>query len=224
MHTAVTSARFSCMYLCLQASRGCFVASPPSQVPTSFTMDKLHAVTRRQLSQGPCPSEWSAEEAYYRTGVYSSAVSYVASMHGGARRALPLFAADISTAASRSRRNAGECTKHQNSHGALSPGVLVCWIYGTLFDWHLNMHDNLTCFFLCTETMLHAEGYLLHSSSMHAPGDVHSIRMTCKHVCSTRIRFAGCLVLTVSLCSGMVIDDRCRISGNSVRVAVLLFP
>jgi hypothetical protein len=132
MHTSTTSARFSCMYLCLQASRACFVASPPSQVPTSFTIDKLHAATRRQLPQGTCPSEWSAEEAYYRTGVYSSAVLYVASMHGGARRALPLFAADISTAASRSRRNAGECTKHQNSHGALSPGVFVCWIYGTL--------------------------------------------------------------------------------------------
>jgi hypothetical protein len=74
--------------------------------------------------QGRRPELWSAEEAYYRTGVYSSAVPFETNEFGGALRRLPLFQADIASSAGR-RRQRGDCTKHQVAHGALSPGLMV---------------------------------------------------------------------------------------------------
>jgi hypothetical protein len=108
----------------MQASEACYVAVPPTEVPRGFQMTKLHAATRRELPQIRPAREWTEEEAYYRTGVHSSGIPYVANDHGGALLQLPLFQADIAAAGGRSKRR-GDCTKHQHAHGALSPGLMV---------------------------------------------------------------------------------------------------
>lgn len=108
----------------LQASRACFEPKVPLQRSNAFTADAYCKQTRRRLPGEDRPAaDWSEEEAYFRTGVYCSVGSDFPGILGGAHRKLPLYHAD----AARRRRTAADvqCTKHQLSHGALAPGLVV---------------------------------------------------------------------------------------------------
>ena len=76
------------------------------------------ASTRRHYQATPIRSE---DEAYYRTGLSSSAVTQEQASKGEGWRSMPLFAAD----AQRKDKGADDCTKHLYSSGALAPGLMV---------------------------------------------------------------------------------------------------
>jgi hypothetical protein len=97
-----------------------------SKVYHQFQPSDLHAKTRRVVPDPTIrPELWTREEAYFRTGIFSSTLQYQANGQGGARCALPLFAAD----AKRSSKARNDCVKRQHSQGALSPGLMVRFLF-----------------------------------------------------------------------------------------------
>jgi hypothetical protein len=105
----------------MQATEACFIVQPATPVPGRFSLEELLAATRRDATVLCAPLLWSCEDAYHRNGGYSSACEYVADVHGGALKGMPLFEADIAPAAGRSTRQ-GDSTKFRLTHYSLSPG------------------------------------------------------------------------------------------------------
>jgi hypothetical protein len=89
-----------------------------------FEPQQLLQKTRRTVPCAERPAHsWSAEEAYFRTGVWSAAGNHEdGDENGGMLRSMPLFAAD----ARKQSKGHGDCRKHQYASGALNPGILVC--------------------------------------------------------------------------------------------------
>ena len=108
----------------MQASKACYQPKLAPAKASAFQPEHLHASTFRVPAPADRPPQlWSREEAYLRTGVWSSAQGYEPGALGGACRVLPLFAAD---AKKKSKEGLEEgCTKKQYSRGALSPGLMV---------------------------------------------------------------------------------------------------
>jgi hypothetical protein len=107
--------------ICVQAADRC-MQPLVSKVYSQFQPSDLHAKTRRVVPDPAMkPELWTREEAYFRTGIFSSALQYQANGQGGARCVLPLFAAD----AKRSSKARNDCVKRQHCQGALSPGLMV---------------------------------------------------------------------------------------------------
>jgi hypothetical protein len=114
--------------ICVQAADRC-MQPLASKVYNQFQPSDLHAKTRRVVPDPAIrPELWTREEAYFRTGIFSSALQYQANGQGGARCVLPLFAAD----AKRSSKARNDCVKRQHSQGALSPGLMVRLLFSKI--------------------------------------------------------------------------------------------
>lgn len=161
---------------CLQASSACFEPKPAPAKASSFQPEHLHASTFRvPVPEERPPHLWSREEAYLRTGVWSSAVAYEPGALGGACRELPLFAADGKKKSKEGLEDA--CTKKQYSRGALSPGLEV----------------------RCVHTV---RAKLYHVTPMHLPARTSRTRAT--HRCSfVAYSCAGGVVFSLPRCGSM---------------------
>ena len=106
---------------CMQRVKECCIPKASQQASPAHIRN-LQGTLARSQRKPLNRAVVSEEEAYFVTGVYSSAQSSTNASRGQAERLLPHYAADAKLRSSKPR---GNCTKHKNKSGALTPGLMV---------------------------------------------------------------------------------------------------
>jgi hypothetical protein len=107
----------------VQVASKAFIPQHAGRPSLAFTgADKSAMSNRHAIQPGDrCPSKYSEEEAYYRTGVSGGATPYAANELGGALRRLRVYGQDAVG------KSTGEtlCTKYKGDNKKLNAGMFV---------------------------------------------------------------------------------------------------